>query len=88
MTKSQILKLLKTVNFDMTLIIEAGKNRIEIGQVIEGRCCIDKTHAAIEQIRAAGIAWGGYFTGYNSFIASLDSEELGDWNDTTSAHHY
>lgn len=89
MTKSQILKILKSSGFDMENIVSVSKDEIEIGAGgDESQFDRKKTDKAIKAMRDAGLLWGGYYTGYNSFVARNNYKSLGEWNDTASAHHY
>lgn len=52
-----------------------------------GRADYDATEAAMDEVSAL-LGWGGYRTGYGSWVLSAGRAVSGDWNDRTAACHY
>jgi hypothetical protein len=74
MRKNTIEKKAKELNLTT---IEVSTNQIE------------GSHEEVEQLmEALNIQWGGYTTGYGSLVVRKGYESLGDWNDSSSRHHY
>ncbi|MFA6199063.1 MAG: hypothetical protein WC679_01490 [Bacteroidales bacterium] len=90
MTINQLKKALTKAGFDLSKVYAFEKNGIELGAGgDEERFDEDESYAAVEEFRALGYNWGGFKTGYNSWILRADYvAHEGDWNDTSSTHHY
>ena len=53
-----------------------------------GRADYDATEAARDAACAALPGWGGFSTGYGSWVLRPGYEAAGDWDDAASVHHY
>ncbi len=49
---------------------------------------VEVTENDAEKLHKAGLTWGGYKTGYGTWVLQAKSIDKGDWNDKTSKHHY
>lgn len=69
MTANQIRKVLESAGINMGTILEIGRDTVEIfvREGEEGYADHGATEAAHDAVRAA-LPWGGYKTGYGSWI--------------------
>ena len=79
MNRTKLNKIIKQAGIEGVEITGAGKSlQVEI-----------PTNDACDAFLAAsGGGWGGYRTGYGSWVLSMGREPMGDYNDASSRWHY
>ena len=72
MTANQIRKALEVAGIDMSTILQIAKDTFEVyvADGDSGHADYDKTEAALEATHNV-LPWGGFKTGYGSWILSL-----------------
>lgn len=90
-SKQSVLKLLRDAGFPMEAVIEMGRGRIEIGYLTDAKVePADRERTAqATTVAEELLGWGGYCTGYGSWVLRHDYEpDSYDSNDRCSRHHY
>ncbi len=89
MTKRQIIQKLTNNGIQESAILEAGRDEVEIGILDSntGRCDYDATETIRQKVSQI-LGWGGFKTGYDSWVLRPNYQSLGDWNDSSSRWHY
>lgn len=90
MTRNQIMKALKAAGFNAEHVFNVTRDEVEVLVVnVAGEADEEKTEKAVKEATAI-LGWGGgYWTGYGSMVLQASPiHDAGDWNDTSSQHHY
>ena len=75
MTPRQITRKLEAASYNMNNVVEIGRDRVEVMVTDrDGDVLIAATERAWRKVRKIlGVTWGGYRTGYGSWVADANA---------------